>query len=89
MSRGIFDDVKNTRRGIARRRDSQKRPEIFARRAETEKKTPLLWRCFGDPNKILPGIPVNFFDEFVAISAARRGTPPKDHTALALFCEFL
>ena len=64
---------KNTRRGIARRRHSQKRPRDF-RKAGRDLKIRHSFYVLGDFKKVLPGIQVNFFGVFAAISAARRGT---------------
>ena len=54
-----------------------KAPPRFSQGRQRPENAQLLLRFFEDFNKVLPGIQVNFFGVFAAISAARRGTSQK------------
>ena len=73
----IFDDVKKHPAGNGSAAPFPKAPPRFSQGRQRPENTPLLLRFFGDFNKVLPGIQVNFFGVFAAISAARRGTSQK------------
>ena len=73
----IFDDVKKHPAGNCSAAPFPKVPPRFSQGRQRPENTPLLLRFFGDFSKVSPGIQVNFFGVFAAISAARRGTSQK------------
>lgn len=63
-------------------------PRDFRKAARDREKDTTPLPFFLDFSKVLPGIPVNFLMcswRFLE----RAEVPPRNHTALALFCEFL
>ena len=73
----IFDDVKKHPAGNCSAAPFPKATPRFSQGRQRPENAQLLLRFFDDFNKVLPGIQVNFFGVFAAISAARRGTSQK------------